>query len=310
MSNYLDDTFLIMNTHSFWYEPFKKNGYKVTYPYKGKNRLLLRILRELHFRLNLPKKNLWFRDISCNTKYIFLLEALIIPEYLIWLHNKRPDAKMVMFYMNNCLPSSNPDFFRFDFIKLWSGDINDCKQYNINLSPNVGAYFKSWTIPEGLSIDYDIFFVGRDKGFRRLKPLLQLEKEFNKIGIKTYFHIVPEHIYDRFRNSRYQRLLSYEDVLTFIGRSKAILYLTYGSQECVTLRIQEALVHKKKLIIDCTWIKKYDFYDPRNIFILGENNIDKLQDFLNSPYVEVKADILTHIYIEDLIEGVIKESWL
>lgn len=276
-------------------------------PYYGNRNFILRIIRELHFRLNMPFKKIWFQPIKVEYKIYFIFSDLIIPEYIKWLHAQFPSSKFIMCYMNNVNAKTDPDRFRFDYLKLWSGDVNDCKNYGINLVQNSGAYGRNWIVKKR-EPQYDIFFVGKDKGMKRLDTLLKLEERFKRMGLSTYFHIVAEHRYDRYRNKHYKSFMPYEECLQYLGKTKAILYLGYGSQEAVTIRVQESLIHKIKLITDCCWLKKYDFYNPNNIFILGEDDFSQLIHFLNTPYVEVKAEILKHIYIEDLIQEIISNS--
>lgn len=134
---------------------------------------------------------------------------------------------------------------------------------------------------------------------------VNLEYKFDTLGLKNYLLIVPEHRYGLYNNKRYKRALLYSEVLKFLGKTKAILYLGYGSQECVTIRVQESLVHEIKLVTDCAWLKKYDFYHPDNIFILGEDELDSLPEFLNKPYINIDASILNSMFFDDLAEQII-----
>lgn len=296
----------ILPEHTWFRNIVVDSGFMALPPYRGKNSVILRIFREIHFRLNLPFKHIWFYPVK-RYDVFFIFECLIIPEYIEWLHNKYPDSRYVMFYINRCTAASNPEKFRFDYLHLWTGDVNDSKKYGINLCPNAGSYVKKWVVKKVPPV-YDIFFVGKDKGRQRLGELLKLEQEFREIGLKPYFHIVAERRYDRYRNSQYKDFMPYSECLKFLGMSRAILYLGFGSQECITIRVQESLVHKIKLVTDCSWIKKYDFYHPQNIFILGEDKFEDLPAFLNSPYREVGASILKHIYFEDLAKEIITLS--
>ena len=72
--------------------------------------------------------------------------------------------------------------------------------------------------------------------------------------------------------------------------------------------VQESLVHEIKLITDCAWLKNYDFYHPDNIFILGEDEIESLPDFLNKPYIKVESSIEKNIYFTDLVEQIVLSS--
>lgn len=53
----------------------------------------------------------------------------------------------------------------------------------------------------------------------------------------------------------------------------------------------EAMFYNKKLITNNIHIKEYDFYIPRNIFILQERNISELKDFLDLPIIEIAQEI-------------------
>ena len=292
----LNKVLFILPQHSFSWGQIEDDGLKAHPPYRGKNNVFLRIMREIHFRLNLPKKSIWFCPFSGKYDAFFIFADLIIPEYIEWLHRLSPTSKFIMFYMNSCNEATNPEKFRYDYLKLWSGDVNDCETYHLNKAPYIGAYSKSWVVNKVTPV-YDIFFVGKDKGGKRLNDLLALESQFKNLGLKTYFHIVAGHQYNRYCSKHYKGFLPYQECLNFLGKSKAILYLGYGSQECVTLRVQESLIHKIKLVTDCFWLKNYEFYNPHNIFILGEDSLEDLPQFLNSPYEEVETEFLKHIYI-------------
>ena len=46
--------------HAFTYNDIKENGYQITYPYIGDCSVILRVLREIHFRWKLPFRNIWY----------------------------------------------------------------------------------------------------------------------------------------------------------------------------------------------------------------------------------------------------------
>ena len=60
----------------------------------------------------------------------------------------------------------------------------------------------------------------------------------------------------------------------------------------------EALFFEKKLITNNKDIKNYDFYNPSNIFILGENNIEDIKEFINKPYEKVEQKIIDYYDFE------------
>ena len=65
-----------------------------------------------------------------------------------------------------------------------------------------------------------------------------------------------------------------------------------NGQEGLTLRVLEALFYSKKLITNNKNIKKYDFYNPNNIFIWGVDDEKNLLNFINSDYITIEENIL------------------
>ena len=302
----LEDTLFIVPLLTFSRLALMASNLNVLPPYRYEKPIILRFIRELFFRYKLPYRQCWFHPINKNYKYFIIYDG-VSPEYVEWLHMKYPNSTVIMCYMNKCNKRTAPNMFQFNYLHLWSADLGDCKKYKLNFISNYGAYSRGWIVTKETP-QYDIFFVGKDKGMKRLPQLLSLKKQFEEIGLKTYFHIVAEHRYDRYRNTNYKSFMPYEECLQYLGKTKAILYLGYGSQEAVTIRVQESLIHKIKLITDCTWIKNFDFYNKDNIFIIDEDNLQDLPNFLNSPYREINAAIMDHIYIENLATEIITRS--
>ncbi len=62
------------------------------------------------------------------------------------------------------------------------------------------------------------------------------------------------------------------------------------NQTGLTLRTMEAIFFKKKLVTTNKAIKHYLFYHPDNIFILGEDSIENLSNFLEKDYHPLEHD--------------------
>ena len=90
----------------------------------------------------------------------------------------------------------------------------------------------------------------------------------------------------------YSSMLSYEDIINYVAESKSVLNVTLEGQIGITMRDYEAIFNNVKLITTNHQIKNADFYIPDNIFILGEQNIASLPEFLSKPYIPVSIDIL------------------
>ena len=82
-------------------------------------------------------------------------------------------------------------------------------------------------------------------------------------------------------------MINYSQNLENVRNSKCVLDIVQRGQSGLTLRPIEALLNSKKLITDNVAVERYDFYDPRNIFILGKDDESRIKEFVDSPFVEV-----------------------
>ncbi len=85
---------------------------------------------------------------------------------------------------------------------------------------------------------------------------------------------------------------SIEQVERMILKSKIIVEIQRNDQIGLSFRIFEALGYRKKLITTNTDVVNYDFYNPQNILVIDEHNIEIPEDFVNLPYVEIDDAIL------------------
>lgn len=294
----------VMPLHGFYNQLIQEEGYEISNPYIG-NSTIPRIFREIHFRLNLPFKSVWFnKENIVDKRAIIVFDPLIVPDYMKWLRYKNQNSRIVLFYINAVNAKNNPKQFSDDWCEKWAGDRNDCKKYGMNLYDYI-AYFHHCNV-EKTTPEFDIFFVGKDKG--RLDKLLELQNTFNDLGLKTYFHIVAERKWQAKLNKHYKSFMPYSQVLNTLERSKTSLYLVEGAQTGVTMRVIESLLFEVKLITDNQELMNYDFYNPNNIFILGVDDIKTLPEFINSPYEQVNSKMFKHVYFEDMIQSIVEDS--
>jgi hypothetical protein len=262
---------------------------KVFLAYKEVNSLL-RILRKIHFKMKFPFINMWFDDELKNLKNyntIILFDATLTNTFVRKLRKNFPEKRLIFWYWNPVESSINPKKLNDDVNGKWSYSPVDCENYHLH--SNTTFYFKELFIKEDKT-RFDVFFVGKDKG--RLNSLLDLKIQFEKLGLETYFHITATKWFLKKSNPVYKKPISYSEVLSGIGKSKAILDLLSNTKDGLSLRSMESIFLKKKLITNSETIFNYDFYRPQNIFVIGYDNFDNLPEFLNSPYEEINEDIV------------------
>lgn len=269
-------------------EDFEAENIEVLRPYKG-NSIIFRLFREVCFRVKWMPKKIWYdkKIIERNPRYINIYDPLITIDYLEWICSNFPDTQINYIYDNmvgkakNLLPKDVPKD-----IRIWTYDDYDSKKYGIRL-------FDAYWIPPRYfrkkeKTKWDVFFVGRDKG--RGEWLCDIEKKLNKMGISTNFIITKNGFLSR-RKKYYKKKIPYGKVLENDSYCKAILNVGMPNQRGVTLRDIEAVAMNLKLITTNTYVVNKDFYNKNNIFILTEENLADLPDFLNRP-TDRLSDIL------------------
>ena len=189
-----------------------------------------------------------------------------------YIKRKNPKAKVIFSYRNviddkniKVLEDKNIDTF-------WTFDNEDAKKYNIYFFPQFYHSCISKEDLENTKIEYDSIFLGAAKD--RENIIIDIDKKMKDMGLKTDFRIVHNK----------NEFVSYEEYLEMIKRSKTITDIVGERQTGLTLRALESLYYSKKLITNNKDIKKYDFYNKNNIFVIGEDDDKKLKDFINSKY--------------------------
>lgn len=232
-----------------------------------------------------------------------------------FLRKNNPDARIIIYYETTIdyTDRKAPHFYQGLGIEFWSFDKGDCEKWNAKYNQYFHTFYQhdlteilaekayeEITAPPTRKTD--IFFCGYDKD--RLARLVDLQKQLNTLDISTNFVIVrtPHKYYSaEAKNHSTSEHMAYDDIVKNIRNSRAILDFVSDGQTGITLRPMEAIFFKRKLITNNPDVKNYDFYRKENVFILGEESLDELKDFLHSPYEEVPAEI---------INNYLPEAWL
>ena len=261
---------------------------------------------------NMPsfiKKVLLFLGINVNKCFLYLIygewkkhlndfDYFIIPsrkscKYAIeLLRNKN----VFVYYWNLVTDKEiDPNIIKNCGVKLCTFDEGDAKKFGIRY---VDTYF--FNLPKiDCKITNDIFYVGVERDNRKEK-VDSLKKSLSNYAMNYDITIS--------NNTNDKSYMSYQEIIERIQCSKSILDLTRNNQVGLTLRPLEALQFKKKLITDNKNIVNYPFYNKQNIFILGEDDMSSLYDFINSPYVDINRNIREYYYFENWLQRVLQDE--
>lgn len=298
-----ENTVFIQASRGFLYEGSISEGFQTFHPYKDNN-LFTRVLREICFRVPVLPKQIWYTDkfVGKDINYIVVWDTLITKEYLNWLKEKFPEAKIIYKYTNmvgkanHLHPEEVPDG-----IELWTYDAYDSKKYKLHLQHSL-VYFPSFLKPLK-EPQYDLFFIGKDKG--RGDKLIEFEKKLNSMGIKTKFIITADRATSK-KKDYYQKEISYSHIIDYLTESKAVLNITMENQQGLTVRDMESAFLGIKLITTNKHIKNSILYCKENVFILGEDKLEELSAFINIPMKPVSRELLSHYTLDNLVEEMTK----
>lgn len=289
----------------FLFKGPQNEGYKMYNPYIERN-VIERVLREICFRCPFLPHKIWYNKRLCKeeAKYVIVSDPLITVEYLKWIQNVFPNAQLNFLYGNmvgkakHVYPSQIPEGWR-----IWTYDDFDSKKYGLRLFHENG-YFKSYIKPLGKT-EYDVIFVGKDKG--RGEYLLQLEEKMKSMGLRTKFVIVADGRLTK-RKSYYSNRIDYNEITKLIVKSRAILNIAMEDQQGITLRDLESLFFEVKLLTTNKNIVKTDIYSPDNVYIVDGLNIDNLPEFLDKKYVPMPQEVKERHSYDHFIEVIIGDG--
>jgi len=268
-----------------------------------------KILKKLHEHVAIPFKEIWYENWKQAIKdydVIIIFDVLRGRDVIKYIHNVNPTARIIIYYINKFRQGArnDPDNFKDLPCELWSFDKNDCERVKMNYNhfcyndslcdeENRKSFYNKENIGQDLC---DAFFIGVDKN--RLGKLVELKALLEKYQYKTNI------ILRKAKNVSYKNLtveessilterdIKYKDIIKFIHQSKCIIEIQDTNQNGLTLRPMEAMFFKKKLITDNLDVLNYNFYKKENIFILGYDKEERLENFLLNQYEPVDDAII------------------
>ncbi len=276
----------IINSNNIFFNKYYYHNIKAINIYNKFN-FLHRRMANILYRFYPEYLNYIFRTelIKDNVDYV-LFDGSCTEAILYWLKKNMPQHSRLFLWCWNPIHFNVPNNI-FDGYYISTYSIRDSKKFNIYY--NGPFYFDELRLPNVCS-SYDIYFLGNDKG--RYKRIIELEKIFKAKKLKTLFILTDTKRLNLKMWRRYSKNITYEANLNNVAQSKAILEILQDPYDGLSLRAMESLFFSKKLITNSREIMNHPFYDKHNIFILGYDDMDLLENFLKIKYHPVNPDIL------------------
>ncbi len=255
----------------------------IDFVYKGSNSIFISGLRMLSQKIGFFSQEIWTKkpniaskDVSC---VIFMDSCNSYDCLERYIKEKANGQKFVYYYWNKvdkC--AAKPDIIKKLGYEIWSFDKEDCKEYGLSYNPSF--YVKSWykNAREIKETNSDVCYIGRDKD-NRMSKVSRIMLELQEEGLSTYTYFTAPKWYKRFGKKEYKKYLDFRDMISKEMGSKCIFDYGLENQSGITLRVFDALCNGRKLITTNKAITEYDFYDSKNVFIYGVDDIKRIRNF-------------------------------
>ena len=126
-------------------------------------------------------------------KKIKQYETIIIFDW-VYSHNivryikkKNSDCRIIFWFWNKIEKNMKDKMLSDNSCEYWTFDSGDAYKYN--LKQNIQFYLNK-ELKQQKNIENDVFFCGKDKG--RVMELINLQKYFDKLGIRYDFSVVDD----------------------------------------------------------------------------------------------------------------------
>jgi len=289
--------------NDYYFDGIKMMDLNIEMPYRDYGNMILRILREIHFRLHLPYRSIWFSKKILNIKNhtIIVEDPLITVEFMDWLRKVHPDKRIIMNFENRVNKYTlNPNDLDKS-IETWTFDEGDMNKYHMGRT--YISYLDVYRMNHKENKEYDVVFLGCDKG--RGEELLELQKKMEEAGLKTFFRICADRRFMRFNKRYYGPRITYKDYIELCSKSRSILNYVKSRNTGITLRDHEVLFNQVKGITNNLNTTNFEFYDPSRYFILGKDDFKDLKKFLDEPFKPVDEEYLESIrFLNVLKKGI------
>ena len=175
--------------------------------------------------------------------------------------------------------------------RMFTFDPADAAAYGITLIPQV--YRRVDTAPRATPPQWDIYFLGKDKG--RFATLRALGETWRAEGLRVRLCMTREH------GSHYPATpaielmddsLGYQDNIDALQRARCVLEIVQARQTGPTIRCMEALFFDKKLITNNVAVVHQPFYDPDRIYVLGHDTAERFPVFMACQSAAVAPKVL------------------
>lgn len=271
---------------------FFKNDENVKSYFKNKN-LLFRIIKKIGLPLNIFFGD-WKYELNNIDKVIFFDNGYN-PQISKYIKSKNKDIRCVFWYWNSLIEYNNEIIKDENIDEIWTYNRFDAIKYGLKYNPQFYLLDnnKSESKEEN---NKKAIYLGRNKG--RLNEINFIKDMLEKNNVECNFFVIEKE----------DELMGYEEYIERLMNSDIVVDVSKNTASGLSLRPLEALFTKKKLITNNTDIINYDFYHKNNIFVIGVDDKEKINDFLKTDYYDISDDVLNFYSYKCWLERILQDK--
>lgn len=248
--------------------------------------------------------------------FFFLVKGEAIPSFfLAKLKSLQKNCSFIYYTWDSFENNSNALSILHFFDKKLTFDPLDAERFKLEFRPLF--YIDKYMMIKNINKSkYKMLFIGtaHSDRYRISNEVVNWCRKHNFTTF-TYYYIQSKLVYFfkskfdfSFKNFDYKKLnfksLSVDEIIKYYKDSSIILDINHPNQRGLTMRTFEALGAGKKIITTNKEIKKYSFYDPKNIFVIDREIIKLEKAFFESKFNTISEVILTEMSITGWIKSV------
>jgi len=274
------------------------------------NSFLTKVLIRINFQFLISLKiKFYYNKILKATKNIEYSHVFIVsPEtlnhrILTQLRSENNSSKFILYMWDSFKNKNSIKLIPF-FDRVLTFDDRDSNELNIIFLPLFYTHPYQLIDKNPKEFPYDMCSFGTAHS-DRYKITSQVLRNVESLGLRVHaFHFlshrilywlrkffIPKYNYGNIKDFSF-RPLNPVQIINLVSLSRVILDVNHPEQHGLTSRSIEALGARRKLVTTNSNIKKYEFFNKNNIYIISRDNPEIDVVFFSTPYV----DIDEHVY--------------
>ena len=286
----------------------------------------------IRFNKHLVKRQIanYYRKILKETKhlhvdYMLVVRGEVVPKFFLKLFKEEhPEGILIFYNWDSFANTNNTAAFLDLYDRKLTFDPEDAKNFNISFRPLyfTGDYRRVKPVAKP---KYDLLFLGTAHSDRYIisSKIKQFLEEHGRTMFCYYFmhskwvYYFKKNFDKTFQYFDLKKLsfssLNLSDIVTLYEQSNAILDINHPNQKGLTMRTFESIGSQRKLLTTNAEIKKFEFYNPNNIFVMDRDDCTIDIKFFDSPYQPIDEVMYEKLSIEGWIYNLFiddeKEYW-